>query len=71
MTYKDTAYLKTKESLFLDPEIKRKIIGDTFVTIAENVKMKLNLDKENVLLCQGTLRPDLIESASQLATKGR
>ena len=56
--------------MFLDPEIKRKIIGDTFVTIAENVKMKLNLDKENVLLCQGTLRPDLIESASQLATKG-
>lgn len=53
-----------------DPETKRKIIGDTFVTIAEKVKIKLNLDKENVLLCQGTLRPDLIESASQLATKG-
>ena len=34
------------------------------------MKTKLNLDKDNVLLCQGTLRPDLIESASQLATKG-
>eukprot|EP00088_Acartia_fossae_P041500 TRINITY_DN4341_c0_g1_i7.p1 TRINITY_DN4341_c0_g1~~TRINITY_DN4341_c0_g1_i7.p1 ORF type:complete len:667 (-),score=137.16 TRINITY_DN4341_c0_g1_i7:322-2322(-) len=53
-----------------DPEMKRKIIGDTFVAIADRVIHKLNLDKDNVILCQGTLRPDLIESASHLATKG-
>lgn len=54
----------------VEPEIKRRIIGDTFMIIADRVMMKLELDRDNVLLCQGTLRPDLIESASHLATKG-
>jgi len=53
-----------------NPEIKRKIIGDTFVTVSQRVMAKLNLNKDEVLLCQGTLRPDLIESASPLATQG-
>jgi len=60
-----------------EPEQKRKIIGDTFVQVAESVIAKLNIaggsdeeDAEQVLLCQGTLRPDLIESASHLATAG-
>jgi len=54
----------------VDPETKRKIIGDTFVQVAEKVIRNLELNPEEVLLCQGTLRPDLIESASHLATNG-
>ncbi|KAK2510131.1 hypothetical protein MC885_001494 [Smutsia gigantea] len=46
------------------PEEKRKIIGDTFVKIANEVIGEMNLKPEEVFLAQGTLRPDLIESAS-------
>jgi GMP synthase (glutamine-hydrolysing) len=46
------------------PEEKRKIIGDTFVRVTEQELRKLDLDLDHVLLVQGTLRPDLIESAS-------
>jgi len=54
----------------IDPEIKRKIIGDTFMNVANRIIQDLNLDPEKVILGQGTLRPDLIESASSLATTG-
>lgn len=47
-----------------DPEEKREIIGDVFVKIANEVISELNLKPEEVFLAQGTLRPDLIESAS-------
>lgn len=50
------------------PEEKRKIIGDTFVRIADDIIRDLNLNPAEVLLGQGTLRPDLIESASALAS---
>ncbi|XP_014681879.1 PREDICTED: GMP synthase [glutamine-hydrolyzing]-like [Priapulus caudatus] len=50
------------------PEDKRKIIGDTFMKVAEEVVSKLNLKAEDVYYAQGTLRPDLIESASSLAS---
>ncbi|XP_063243087.1 GMP synthase [glutamine-hydrolyzing] isoform X2 [Bacillus rossius redtenbacheri] len=51
-----------------NPEEKRKIIGDVFVRVANDVIAELNLTPEEVLLGQGTLRPDLIESASHLAS---
>jgi len=51
------------------PEEKRKIIGDTFMKVSDNIMKKLNLDPETTLLAQGTLRPDLIESASHLASE--
>ncbi|CAM9275300.1 unnamed protein product [Lampetra planeri] len=51
-----------------NPEEKRKIIGDTFVKVANEVIGEMNLKPEEVLLAQGTLRPDLIESASLLAS---
>jgi len=41
-----------------DPELKRIIIGDTFMRIVEKYI------GENDIICQGTLRSDLIESAS-------
>ncbi|XP_065669536.1 GMP synthase [glutamine-hydrolyzing] isoform X2 [Hydra vulgaris] len=51
-----------------DPEEKRKIIGDTFIEVCERILNDLKLDPETTLLAQGTLRPDLIESASHLAS---
>ena len=51
----------------VQPEVKRKIIGDTFMRISETCCKELKLDASRVLLAQGTLRPDLIESASKLA----
>lgn len=51
-----------------DPEEKRKIIGDVFVKISDEIVSDLNLKAEEVFLAQGTLRPDLIESASSLAS---
>ncbi|KAK3795394.1 hypothetical protein RRG08_000705 [Elysia crispata] len=52
----------------INPEEKRKIIGDTFMKVANEVVDELNLKPEDVYLGQGTLRPDLIESASSLAS---
>ncbi|KAG1661044.1 GMP synthase [glutamine-hydrolyzing] [Nymphon striatum] len=53
-----------------EPELKRKIIGDTFMQLYNEICEDLKLKPEEVYLCQGTLRPDLIESASELASKG-
>ncbi|XP_041981853.1 GMP synthase [glutamine-hydrolyzing] isoform X2 [Aricia agestis] len=51
------------------PEDKRRIIGDVFVRVAEHiVRDVLQLQEDQVLLGQGTLRPDLIESASSLVS---
>ena len=47
-----------------DPEKKRRIIGEVFIQIANNVIEKLGLDKEHTFIAQGTLRPDLIESGN-------
>lgn len=61
-----------KKSPFLchvtDPEVKRQIIGDTFMRVANEVIEDLNLNPDEVFLAQGTLRPDLIESASAIAS---
>jgi GMP synthase (glutamine-hydrolysing) len=46
----------------IEPEMKRQIIGNLFVKIMSEVVGK------DTLLVQGTLRPDLIESASALAS---
>jgi GMP synthase (glutamine-hydrolysing) len=51
-----------------NPEEKRRIIGDVFMQVAEEVVRDLKLKPEEVFLGQGTLRPDLIESASELAS---
>lgn len=54
----------------VNPEAKRKCIGDTFMKVAETEVRRLNLKVDEVFLAQGTLRPDLIESASHLASSG-
>lgn len=53
----------------INPEEKRKIIGDTFVRVSNDVMRELKLNPDHVYLAQGTLRPDLIESASHLVSK--
>ncbi len=49
----------------IDPELKRKIIGKTFIEVFENEAKKIRRSKGNVkFLVQGTLYPDVIESVS-------
>ncbi|XP_014252727.1 GMP synthase [glutamine-hydrolyzing] isoform X2 [Cimex lectularius] len=50
------------------PEEKRKIIGDIFVEVANDIIAEFKLNIDDVYLAQGTLRPDLIESASSLVS---
>jgi GMP synthase (glutamine-hydrolysing) len=50
-----------------NPETKRRLIGDTFMAVTEQAIKDLKLDN-NLLIAQGTLRPDLIESASRIAS---
>ncbi|XP_028393832.1 GMP synthase [glutamine-hydrolyzing]-like [Dendronephthya gigantea] len=51
-----------------EPEEKRKIIGDTFIQVANEAIKDLKLDPKTTMLAQGTLRPDLIESGSIIAS---
>jgi len=66
--------ITTKLCNTVNPEIKRKIIGDTFMVIVDVEIKKLqengvlgNFDE--FMLAQGTLRPDLIESASSVVSR--
>ncbi|HEX8995465.1 MAG TPA: glutamine-hydrolyzing GMP synthase [Ktedonobacterales bacterium] len=47
-----------------DPEQKRRIIGEEFVRVFEGEATKLQQEGEIGFLAQGTLYPDVIESAS-------
>ncbi len=55
-------------SMTINPEDKRKIIGDVFMKVSNEVIRELKMRPEEVFLAQGTLRPDLIESASSLVS---
>ena len=46
----------------VDPETKRRIIGDTFIEVQQREMARLGLDDDLVFLAQGTLYTDLIES---------
>lgn len=48
----------------IDPEKKRKIIGETFIEVFEKEAKKHNQRGEIKFLAQGTLYPDVIESVS-------
>ena len=45
-----------------EPEAKRKIIGETFLTVKDAAIAELNLDPSEWMLAQGTIYPDTIES---------
>ncbi|MBI2638544.1 glutamine-hydrolyzing GMP synthase [Candidatus Peregrinibacteria bacterium] len=47
----------------INPEEKRKIIGDLFLEVQAQAVRKLKLDPEHWVLGQGTIYPDTIESA--------
>lgn len=49
-----------------DPESKRKIIGETFIRVFEDVAAELT---DTPFLVQGTLYPDIIESGTKDAAK--
>lgn len=49
-----------------DPESKRKIIGETFIRVFEDVAAELT---DTSFLVQGTLYPDIIESGTKDAAK--
>ncbi|KAL9189945.1 hypothetical protein ACHAXT_009620 [Thalassiosira profunda] len=51
-----------------DPEEKRAIIGDAFIQLRNREIDRLGLCPDTTVLAMGTLRPDLIESASELAS---
>lgn len=51
----------------VNPQQKRKIIGDTFIRVRDTIIQELDLPEDSVL-AQGSLRPDLIESGSHLAS---
>ena len=58
----------TKLSGVIEPETKRKIIGNTFIEVFENESKKL----ESInWLAQGTIYPDVIESAGNSKTKAK
>lgn len=52
-----------------NPEEKRTIIGDQFMRVSQREIDQLGIDPDRVVLAQGTLRPDLIESGSKLASE--
>ncbi len=54
-------FLKAVEGL-VDPQEKRKAIGDEFVYVKDRELAALKLEPESWLLGQGTLYPDIIES---------
>lgn len=66
-----TTYIDGVETLPLskvtDPQTKRKIIGDTFIAVRTSILKEYNLADDSIL-AQGSLRPDLIESGSVLAS---
>lgn len=46
-----------------DPEAKRSIIGNMFLTVKERALASLGLEPDEWILAQGTIYPDTIESA--------
>jgi GMP synthase (glutamine-hydrolysing) len=69
-----TTLIDGVETLPLDkvsePEVKRKIMGDSFITIQERMAEILDLDTGSYILAMGSLYTDLIESGSELASDG-
>jgi GMP synthase (glutamine-hydrolysing) len=56
-----STFLAAIEGL-VDPQDKRRTVGETFIAVRDKVAAKLDLDPGAWLLAQGTLYPDIIES---------
>lgn len=55
------SFLKSVENL-TDPQKKRMVIGENFISVRNEVVARQKLDENKWLLAQGTLYPDIIES---------
>lgn len=51
-----------------DPQEIRQIIGDTFIAVREDYLAEIGWNPNNTMLAMGTLRTDLIESGSAIAS---
>jgi GMP synthase (glutamine-hydrolysing) len=65
----ETAFLSALKGVE-DPETKRKVIGDLFITLQEQEVLRLGLP-DTYFLVQGTLYTDLIESGKGVGKKAR
>lgn len=67
-----TTVIDGKQSLPLDqvadPEVKRKIIGDSFIAVQEHMATSLGIDPDTYVLAMGSLYTDLIESGSSVVS---
>ncbi|HAO99653.1 MAG TPA: glutamine-hydrolyzing GMP synthase, partial [Fibrobacteres bacterium] len=61
VTDASTRFLEKLRGVFA-PEEKRKIIGETFLTVKDEALEELHLDPSEWMLAQGTIYPDTIES---------
>lgn len=52
-----------------DPELRRRVIGQRFIEVAEAKLKELDIRFDEVFIAQGTLRPDLIESGNPDVSK--
>ncbi|MDR3013380.1 MAG: hypothetical protein LBU70_09285 [Chitinispirillales bacterium] len=57
-------FLTALDSVY-DPEKKRQIIGDKFLAVKDKVSQKLSLNSDEWILAQGTIYPDIIETAAK------
>ncbi|HPX27226.1 MAG TPA: glutamine-hydrolyzing GMP synthase [Treponemataceae bacterium] len=55
------SFLKAINKL-IDPQLKRKAVGENFISVRNEVTKRLSLADSHWLLAQGTLYPDIIES---------
>ncbi len=55
------SFLKAINKL-IDPQLKRKAVGENFISVRNEVTKRLSLADSQWLLAQGTLYPDIIES---------
>ena len=53
-----------------EPEKKRRIIGDMYLDVKEKVSNRLALNSEEWILAQGTIYPDILETAANKETGG-
>lgn len=65
MVNEENRFLKAVKGI-MDPQKKRKIIGETFIHCKDAFIHSLKLDSDNWILAQGTLYPDIIESGGSL-----
>jgi len=60
----EDAFLAALDGVY-DPEKKRQIIGDLYLDVKDNVSKRLGLNANEWILAQGTIYPDVLETAAK------